>query len=108
MKRFIEEVSRAQVSSFPECLDDFVAEDNPICVVEAFVEQLDLVALEFDGVTPAATGRPSYHPSVLLPDIVFFVIAAAAPLGATLGAGLGATLTPTLALRSSSGSSACI
>lgn len=62
MKRFIEETSRAQVSLLPECLDDFVAEDNPIRVVEAFVEQLDLMALEFDGVTPAVTGRPSYHP----------------------------------------------
>lgn len=56
MKRFIEEVSRSQVSLLPECLDDFVTEDNPIRVVEAFVEQLDLVALEFDGATPAATG----------------------------------------------------
>lgn len=66
MKRFIEESSRTQVSLLPECLDDFVAEDNPIRVVEAFVEQLDLATLEFDGVAPAATGRPSYHPAVLL------------------------------------------
>jgi len=71
MKRFIEEVSRAQVSLLPECLDDFVAEDNPIRVVEAFVEQLDLVALEFDGVTPAVTGRPSYHPAVLLKVYIY-------------------------------------
>ncbi|MFC2973810.1 transposase, partial [Azotobacter bryophylli] len=66
MKRFIEEASRTQVSLLPECLDDFITEDNPIRVVEAFVEQLDLTALEFDGVIPAATGRPSYHPAVLL------------------------------------------
>jgi transposase len=66
MKRFIEEASRTQVSLLPECLDDFITEDNPIRVVEAFVEQLDLTALEFDGVAPAATGRPSYHPAVLL------------------------------------------
>ena len=71
MKRFIEEVSRTQVSLLPECLDDFVAEDNPIRVVEVFVEQLDLVALEFDGVTPAATGRPSYHPAVLLKVYIY-------------------------------------
>ncbi|HCL3245895.1 TPA: IS1182 family transposase [Pseudomonas aeruginosa] len=71
MKRFIEEVGRTQVSLLPECLDDFVAEDNPIRVVEAFVEQLDLVALEFDGVTPAATGRPSYHPAVLLKVYIY-------------------------------------
>lgn len=71
MKRFIEEVSRAQVSLLPECLDDFVAEDNPIRVIEAFVEQLDLVALEFDGATPAVTGRPSYHPAVLLKVYIY-------------------------------------
>lgn len=62
MKRFIEEASRTQVSLLPECLDDFITEDNPIRVVE----QLDLTALEFGGVVPAATGRPSYHPAVLL------------------------------------------
>lgn len=66
MKRFIEEASRTQVSLLPESLDDFITEDNPIRVVEAFVEQLDLTAQEFDGVVPAATGRPSYHPAVLL------------------------------------------
>lgn len=71
MKRFIEEVSRAQVSLLPACLDDFVAEDNPIRVVEAFVEQLDLVALEFNGATPAVTGRPSYHPAVMLKVYIY-------------------------------------
>ncbi|SNT46983.1 Transposase [Pseudomonas nitroreducens] len=71
MKRFIEAVSREQVSLLPEYLDDFVAEDNRIRVVEAFVEQLDLVALEFDGVTPAVTGRPSYHPAVLLKVYIY-------------------------------------
>ena len=71
MNRFIEGVSRAQVSLLPECLDDFVAEDNPIRVVEAFVEQLDLLALEFDGATPAVTGRPSYHPAVLLKVYIY-------------------------------------
>lgn len=45
MKRFIEEASRTQVSLLPECLDDFVAEDNPIRVVDTFVEQLDLATL---------------------------------------------------------------
>ncbi len=66
MKRFIEEASRTQVSLLPECLEDYVAEDNLIRVVEVFVEQLDLATLEFDGVAPAATGRPSYLPTVLL------------------------------------------
>lgn len=71
MNRFIEDVSRTQVSLLPECLDDFVAEDNPIRVVEAFVEQLDLVALEFNGATTAVTGRPSYHPAVLLKVYIY-------------------------------------
>jgi len=71
MKRFIEEASRTQVSLLPECLDDFVAEENPIRVVEAFVEQLDLATQEFDGVAPAVTGRPSYHPAVLLKIYIY-------------------------------------
>ncbi|AYC31803.1 IS1182 family transposase [Pseudomonas cavernae] len=66
MKRFIEGESRAQVSLLPECLDDYITDENPIRVVEAFVEQLDLAGLEFSGATPATTGRPSYHPAVLL------------------------------------------
>jgi transposase len=66
MKRFIEGEDRTQITLLPECLDDYVADDNPIRVVEVFVEQLDLASLGFEGVDPAATGRPSYHPSVLL------------------------------------------
>lgn len=66
MKRFVEGVDREQGTLFPERLEDYVAEDNPVRVVEAFVEALDLGALGFSGVDPAATGRPSYHPSVLL------------------------------------------
>jgi transposase len=54
------------VTLLPECLDDFIAEDNPIRVVDAFVAELDLKALGFGGSTPAATGRPSYHPVVRL------------------------------------------
>jgi transposase len=50
----------------PECLDDYIAEDNPIRVVDAFVEELHLHTLGFEGAEPAATGRPSYHPAVLL------------------------------------------
>ncbi|EIF32989.1 transposase [Burkholderia sp. Ch1-1] len=49
-----------------ECLDDFVAEDNPVRIIEAFVEELDLASLGFDGAMPSTTGRPSYHPAVLL------------------------------------------
>ncbi|MGC4396592.1 IS1182 family transposase [Hydrogenophaga crocea] len=66
MPRFIEGQDRQQVTLLPECLDDFIAEDNPVRVVEAFVSELDLAALGFDGAEPAATGRPAYHPAVLL------------------------------------------
>jgi len=66
MPRFIEGQDRQQVTLLPECLDDFVVEDNPVRVVDAFVSELDLAALGFDGAEPAATGRPAYHPAVLL------------------------------------------
>lgn len=66
MKRFIEGASRTQSTLLPECLDDYIAEDNPVRAVEAFIDELDLGALGFSGVEPAATGRPSYHPSILL------------------------------------------
>lgn len=66
MPRFIEGQDRHQVTLLPECLDDFVAEDNPVRVVDAFVSELDLAALGFDGAEPAATGRSAYHPAVLL------------------------------------------
>lgn len=62
MSRFVEGQDRQQVTLLSECLDDFIAEDNPVRVVDAFVAELNLVALGFDGVRPAATGRPSYHP----------------------------------------------
>ncbi len=66
MKRFVEGLDRDQSTFFPEALEDFVGEDNGVRVIEAFVEALDLGALGFCGVDPKATGRPSYHPSVLL------------------------------------------
>jgi transposase/uncharacterized small protein (DUF1192 family) len=66
MKRFIEGLERGQSTLFPECLGDWVDEDNPVRVIEAFVEALDLGGLGFGGVDPKATGRPAYHPSVLL------------------------------------------
>ena len=66
MKRFVEGLDRCQSTLFPETLDDFVADDNPVRVVEGFVEGLDLGGLGFGGVDPKATGRPAYHPSVLL------------------------------------------
>ncbi len=66
MKRFVEGLDRGQSTLFPECLGDWVGEDNAVRVIEAFVEALDLGELGFSGVDPKATGRPSYHPSVLL------------------------------------------
>jgi len=66
MTRFVEGVSRDQGGLFPMHLDDFVCEDNPVRVVDAFVDMLDLRDLGFASVDPRATGRPGYHPSVLL------------------------------------------
>src|SRR5436305_14446214 len=66
MKRFIEGENRSQATLLPEYLDDYIAEDNPVRAVDAFVDELDLKALGFQGADPAVTGRPSYHPSVLL------------------------------------------
>ena len=66
MKRFVEGADRGQPTLLPECLDDFIDEVNPVRAIDAFVAALDLGVLGFAGVEPAATGRPSYHPSALL------------------------------------------
>lgn len=66
MKRFVEGTDRSQSVLFPEHLDDYVSEDNIVRIVAAFIEALDLKALGFAGAEPARTGRPSYHPAVLL------------------------------------------
>jgi transposase len=66
MRRFVEGMDRGQITLFPECLEDWIGEDNPVRVVDVFVDELDLAGLGFSGVDPEATGRPSYHPSVLL------------------------------------------
>jgi len=66
MRRFVEGIAREQSTLFPECLEDWVDEDNPVRVIDAFVDELELSRLGFEGVSPEATGRPSYHPSVLL------------------------------------------
>ncbi len=63
MKRFVEGVDRGQSTLFPDRLEDWIGDDNPVRVVDAFVEALDLGDLGFIGVAPQATGRPSYHPS---------------------------------------------
>ena len=66
MGRFIAGADRTQTTLFPPCMDDWINEDNPVRVIDAFVDALDLAEFGFDGVEPAATGRPAYHPSVLL------------------------------------------
>jgi transposase len=66
MKRFIEGADRGQSTLFPQYLEDWIDEDNPVRVIDVFVDELGLGALGFGGVEPEITGRPSYHPSVLL------------------------------------------
>jgi transposase len=66
MHRFIEGEDRMQQTLLPNSLEDYVSEENPVRVVEVFIDELDLAALGFPGMTPAATGRPAYHPSTLL------------------------------------------
>ena len=66
MRRFIEGADRDQSTLLPECLDDWVDESNSVRVVDAFVEALDLDGMGFEDIEPSATGRPGYHPAVLL------------------------------------------
>src|SRR5258708_9902392 len=66
MKGFVQGADRQQTTLLPECLDDWVEESNPVRAVDVFVDALELRELGFDGVTPAATGRPGYHPSAML------------------------------------------
>ncbi|WP_446938229.1 IS1182 family transposase, partial [Pseudomonas aeruginosa] len=71
MKRFIQGEHRGQSSLLPESLDDYVADTNPVRVVDVFVDELDLGQLGFDGVVPAETGRPAYHPADLLKIYIY-------------------------------------
>src|SRR5271169_837983 len=66
MHRFIDGEDRMQQALLPHSLEDYVSEENPVRVIEVFIDELDLAGLGFSGMTPAATGRPSYHPSTLL------------------------------------------
>src|SRR5205814_1528308 len=66
MHRFIDGEDRMQRALLPHSLEDYVGEENPVRVIEVFIDELDLAALGFSGMTPAATGRPAYHPSTLL------------------------------------------
>src|SRR5450755_5012237 len=71
MNRFIEGEDRSQSTLFPEHLDDYIAEDNPVRVIDVFVDELDLQELGFEGVQPEVTGRPAYHPGSLLKIYVY-------------------------------------
>ena len=66
MKRFISGEDRSQITLLPDCLDDYITADNPVRLVEVFVDELDLTTLGFAGAVPEATGRPAYHPATLL------------------------------------------
>src|SRR5437868_7601807 len=66
MHRFIDGEDRMQQALLPHSLEDYVDGENPVRVIEVFIEELDLAALGFAGMTPAATGRPAHHPSTLL------------------------------------------
>src|ERR1700712_287807 len=71
MTRFVVGDDRSQSTLFPERLDDYLGEDNPVRAVDVFVDELDLAKLGFDGVEPEATGRPAYHPATLLKIYVY-------------------------------------
>jgi len=71
MKRFIEGENRFQSTLFPESLEDYIADDNPVRVIDAFVDGLDLKQLGFDRAEPSKTGRPGYEPAVMLKIYVY-------------------------------------
>jgi transposase len=71
MGRFVEGEDRSQSILFPERLEDYVGEDNPVRVVDAFVDHLDLTGLGFNRAVPEATGRPGYHPATLLKIYIY-------------------------------------
>lgn len=71
MKRYVEGENRSQSTLFPESLDEYIAEDNPVRVVDVFVDELDLKQMGFEGAEPEATGRPAYHPATLLKIYIY-------------------------------------
>ena len=70
MSGFIQGEARHQTTLFPEALDDYITEENPIRVIDAFVDSLDLANLGFKTI-PADTGRPAYHPSMMLKLFIY-------------------------------------
>jgi transposase len=71
MPRYVEGQDRTQVTLLPECLDDFIGDDNPVRVIDAFVDELDLARAGFQGLSAAVTGRPAYHPGVVLKIYIY-------------------------------------
>jgi transposase len=71
MTRFVVGDDRSQSTLFPERLDDYVGDDNPVRAIDVFGDELDLGELGFGGVEPRATGRPAYHPATLLKIYVY-------------------------------------
>jgi transposase len=71
MKRFIEGECRTQTTLLPESIDDYITDTNPVRIVDVFVDELDLGKLGFEGIKPAATGRPAYHPAILLKIYIY-------------------------------------
>jgi transposase len=71
MTRFVVGDDRSQSTLFPERLEDYLGEDNPVRAIDVFVDELDLAKLGFGGVEPEATGRPAYHPATLLKIYVY-------------------------------------
>jgi transposase len=70
MKRFIEGESRTQATLFPEALDNYITEENPVRVIDVFVDELDLTQMGMN-ITPSDTGRPAYHPSLMLKLFIY-------------------------------------
>jgi transposase len=87
MRSFVEGADRGQWTLLPECLDDFIDEENPVRVIDVFVDALDLAEMSFDGVEPAATGWPSYHPSVLLKLYIYLRLPEPSSVESTAGTG---------------------
>jgi transposase len=71
MTRFVVGDDRSQSTLFPERLEDYLSEDNPVRAIDVFVDELDLAGLGFGGIEPEATGRPAYHPATLLKIYVY-------------------------------------
>ncbi|GAA4223849.1 transposase [Sagittula marina] len=71
MSGYIEGVDREQTTLFPDRLQDWICDDHPVRVIDAFVDALDVAAADFNRFAPAQTGRPGYHPAVLLKLFIY-------------------------------------